>query len=286
MEGMSDSTQALVWMLLGLVLVISEAFLPGMTAGFLGVAALLTAGLVWVGLTGSFTAALLAWMGLSVGLVVGLRRVVLRMFPPATTTFDPPRPGAEAFGTVVEVVEDVDQDPVVIVDGLTKNWRYPGWRVCWTVGPREIIEGVASAGSFLDGGCARPMQLAARPLVERALADQEARALQACFRVKRRRMIEGLEALGIRVDPPPQGGFYCWGDLRRLPEGLRDSMAFFRRALEEKVIVVPGAFFDVNPGQRRPDRPSRYRHHVRFSFGPELELLERGLAGLARVVGG
>ena len=31
-------------------------------------------------------------------------------------------------------VEDVDRDPVVIFDGLTKNWRYPGWRVTWTVG--------------------------------------------------------------------------------------------------------------------------------------------------------
>ena len=32
-------------------------------------------------------------------------------------------------------VEDVNRDPVVIVDGLTKNWRYPGWRVTWTLGP-------------------------------------------------------------------------------------------------------------------------------------------------------
>jgi len=31
-------------------------------------------------------------------------------------------------------VEDVNRDPVVLVDGLTKNWRYPGWRVTWTSG--------------------------------------------------------------------------------------------------------------------------------------------------------
>ncbi|MCK6505522.1 pyridoxal phosphate-dependent aminotransferase [Myxococcota bacterium] len=192
--------------------------------------------------------------------------------------------GSELTVSAAAAVEDVDRDPVVLVDGLTKNWRYPGWRVCWTVGPRAIIEGVASAGSFLDGGCARPMQRAAVPLLDRAVADQEARALQATFRRKRRRMLEGLEALGILVDPPPQGGFYCWGDLRRLPGGLDDSHTFFRRALEAGVIVVPGAFFDVNPGHRRPDRPSRYRHHVRFSFGPSLEDIERGLEGLAKVV--
>jgi len=182
-------------------------------------------------------------------------------------------------------VGDVNEDPVVIIDGLTKNWRYPGWRVCWTVGPRAIIEGVASAGSFLDGGCAHPMQRAALPLVARSVADREASALQVAFRRKRSRMTEGLQELGILVDPPPQGGFYCWGDLRRLPGELSDGMAFFRRCLEERVIVVPGVFFDINPGHRRPDRPSRYHHHVRFSFGPEAEAVERGLAGIARVIG-
>lgn len=182
-------------------------------------------------------------------------------------------------------VEDVDRDPVVIVDGLTKNWRYPGWRVCWTVGPQSIIEGVSSAGSFLDGGCARPMQIAALPLLDRQLADREAKALQRRFRTKRRAMIEGLESLGIIVDPPPQGSFYCWGDLRRLPGELSDGMTFFRQALDHGVICVPGVFFDVNPGHRRPDRPSRYRHHVRFSFGPELDVVERGIAGLARMLG-
>ena len=34
------------------------------------------------------------------------------------------------------------------------------------------------------------------------------------------------------------------------------------------MIVVPGEFFDVNPGKRRHQRASRFRRHVRFSFGP------------------
>ncbi|MEM9492983.1 MAG: pyridoxal phosphate-dependent aminotransferase, partial [Myxococcota bacterium] len=41
------------------------------------------------------------------------------------------RPDLVAMGGVssaARYVEDVDRDPVVILDGLTKNWRYPGWR--------------------------------------------------------------------------------------------------------------------------------------------------------------
>src|SRR6516162_87354 len=46
------------------------------------------------------------------------------------------RPGQLPVESAARYVKDVDRDPVVIFDGLTKNWRYPGWRCTWTVGPR------------------------------------------------------------------------------------------------------------------------------------------------------
>lgn len=193
--------------------------------------------------------------------------------------------GTESTVSAAAHVDDVNRDPVVILDGLTKNWRYPGFRVAWVVGPEAVIESVSSAGSFLDGGCARPMQLAALPLVEPSVADAEAEAIQRRFRAKRRRMVEGLEALGIAVDMPPQGGFYCWGDLSRLPEGKNTGREFFRAALEHGVITVPGEFFDVDPGRRRSGRPSRFRSFARFSFGPTMEVVERGLEGLGKMLG-
>lgn len=181
-------------------------------------------------------------------------------------------------------VEDVDADPVVLFDGLTKNWRYPGWRVCWTLGPKSVIAATSSAGSFLDGGPSRPMQRAAIGLLEPALADQEARAIRASFAKKRSFFLAGLRRLGVHFDLEPEGTFYCWGDLSGLPEPLRDGNDFFRAALEHKVIVVPGAFFDIDPGQRRGGRASRFRHHVRFSFGPSLETLELALARLGAMI--
>jgi len=55
-----------------------------------------------------------------------------------------------------EYIEDVNRDSVVIVDGLTKNWRLPGWRVCWVVGPKNLITALSQSGSFLDGGANHP----------------------------------------------------------------------------------------------------------------------------------
>jgi aspartate/methionine/tyrosine aminotransferase len=96
-------------------------------------------------------------------------------------------------------------------------------------------------------------------------------------------MIERLEALGVVIDRAPEGTFYVWGDVRQLPAPLNTGMGFFREALTKQVICVPGEFFDINPGRRRADRPSRFRHHVRFSFGPELSSIEAGLSRLAQL---
>ncbi len=190
----------------------------------------------------------------------------------------------EGSVSAARYVEDVDADPVVIFDGLTKNWRYPGWRVCWTVGPREVIAAMGSAGSFLDGGPSRPMQRAAIPLLEPELAEREASAIRRCFSKKRSALVSGLRGLGVRFDREPEGTFYAWADLSGLPEGLRTGMELFRAALDEQVIVVPGAFFDVDPGKRRGGRPSRFRHHARFSFGPDLATVEEAMVRLGRLV--
>jgi N-succinyldiaminopimelate aminotransferase len=193
-------------------------------------------------------------------------------------------PGRLPVESAARYVEDVDGDPVVIFDGFTKNWRYPGWRVTWALAPRDIVDALASAGSFLDGGGSRPLQRAAIPLLSEDHVIAETRAIQGAFRVKRDYLLSHLERLGIRVDRPPDGTFYVWGCVDQLPAPYNDGMGFFRAALEDKVIVVPGEFFDVNPGKRRHGRASRFKGYVRFSFGPPMAVVERAIARLERAL--
>jgi aspartate/methionine/tyrosine aminotransferase len=181
-------------------------------------------------------------------------------------------------------VEDVDRDPVVLFDGLTKNWRYPGWRVTWTVGPRRVIEAVASAGSFLDGGGSRPLQRAAVALMDPDLVAAETRAIRDAFLPKRELMLRRTAELGLVPDREPEGTFYVFVSLRNLPEPLADGHALFRAALDRKVITVPGVFFDINPGRRRAQRLSRFRQHVRLSFGPPIDEVRRGLDRLEELI--
>ncbi len=192
--------------------------------------------------------------------------------------------GDAPIASAASHVEDVDQDPVVLFDGLTKNWRYPGFRICWTVGPKKVIEAIASAGSFLDGGPSRPMQRAAIPLLEESATLAETKAIGDVFRPKRQAMLSGLRRLGVRFDLEPEGTFYCWGDVSGLPEGLNSGEQFFRAALEKQVITVPGIFFDVDPGKRRGSKHSRFAQHVRFSFGPSMETVQLALERLEELV--
>ncbi|KAH6918447.1 aminotransferase [Coprinopsis sp. MPI-PUGE-AT-0042] len=178
-----------------------------------------------------------------------------------------------------EYVEDVNEDPVVIIDGLTKNWRLPGWRVCWVLGPKNLVTALSQSGSFLDGGANHPLQLAAIPLLEPGHI-----ALQKHFKSKRDHVLKRLKAMGLEVSLPPDSTFYIWLNLAELPAPLNSGLTFFEELLKEKTIVVPGIFFDINPAHRRNLLNSPCHHFVRISFGPPLEDLNRGLDAIERLL--
>jgi aspartate/methionine/tyrosine aminotransferase len=192
--------------------------------------------------------------------------------------------GDEPIVSAARYVDDVDRDPVVIFDGLTKNWRYPGWRCTWIVGPRAVIDAASSTGSFLDGGGSKPLQRSALPLLAPDIVAAETAAIRRAFTRKKRILKDGLEAAGMRLDLDPEGTFYCWADIAGLPAAINEGMAFFKAALKEKVICVPGEFFDINPGKRRSGRPSRFRQYVRFSYGPEETSVVEGVARIGAMV--
>jgi len=75
MEG-----EALIWFIVGLALVLSEFFLPGVILVFFGIAAMVVAALIHVGLIGSLGVALIVFSVLSLALLFTLRRFFKDMF--------------------------------------------------------------------------------------------------------------------------------------------------------------------------------------------------------------
>lgn len=118
---MGSSLGPLVWLFLGLVLMGSEFFVPGMILLFPGLGALIVAALQAAGLVESLPASLVAWAGSSIALFAVMRKSLRRWFP-AEESRRLEREGADAYGKLVEVLEDViEQSPGEALQGRIRH---------------------------------------------------------------------------------------------------------------------------------------------------------------------
>jgi aspartate/methionine/tyrosine aminotransferase len=177
---------------------------------------------------------------------------------------------------------DVEKDGVIIIDGLSKGYRYPGFRLAWIVAPKEIIDKINCAGSFLDGGCSHPIQQFALEMIKPDTAHSEAKAISDQFILKRDYLIKELTTLGFGIPNKVDGAFYLWCNLDNLKPELRDGINFSHIALQNKLISIPGEYFDINPDSRRAS--TKFKNFVRFSYGPSMEVMERGIGILKSIV--
>ncbi|CAH6722825.1 hypothetical protein CLIB1444_11S01948 [[Candida] jaroonii] len=185
-----------------------------------------------------------------------------------------------------EFIEDVNSDPVLILNGLTKAFRLPGWRICWILGPEDYINALSSAGSYLDGGSNSPFQYAAIDFLKPLNVKNEMKALQLHFKMKRDYIIGRLTKMGwsFNESNTPNSTFYLWLNLSHLPGKLSNCLGFFHECLHSKVIVVPGFFFLINPQNLSNLEDVIWYNYVRLSYGPELHQLELGMDGIEQVL--
>ena len=132
-------------------------------------------------------------------------------------------------------------------------------------------------------------------MLEPNLVKNEMIALQKHFKMKRDYCLKRLREIGFRAGAGqniPDSTFYIWLDLTTLEPPLPKAstldishgLSFFDALLKEKVIVVPGIFFDLNPAKRRDLFDSPCHHFVRISYGPKMDVLKMGMDGIERVV--
>jgi aspartate/methionine/tyrosine aminotransferase len=190
---------------------------------------------------------------------------------------------AEAGVSAAAFIDDVDEEPVFIVDGLTKNFRYPGWRVGWLLGPKEAVKNFIAAGSFVDGGLNHPIQKAAVAVLETARADQEIRAVRQEFSFKRNLTLRRLKAMGLDFPREPEGTFYAFASVANLPKPLDTAEGFYREALKNRVLTVPGPYFDIQVDKEKKEK-SFLRNFLRFSYGPPRDNLVAGLDRLEKMI--
>lgn len=100
---------AVIWLVLGLVLIGLELVVPGLVVVFLGAAAIVVSGAVAVGVVSGWIAATTLWFVTSIAMVLGLRSAFTRLLPGGSEKGSTDE-DVDAFGALVEVVDEVGQD--------------------------------------------------------------------------------------------------------------------------------------------------------------------------------
>lgn len=95
-----------IWLIAGIVLLLSEIIIPGAVVAFLGVGAMLIALGRWAGWIDGVMDSFMYWFVLSMALVLLFRGVLTKMFPSASHV-EYADEDLEAFGQMVEVLEEI-----------------------------------------------------------------------------------------------------------------------------------------------------------------------------------
>lgn len=96
-----------IWFLAGIGLIVAEIFLPGLVVSFLGLSAMIVAGLRWLGLFHGIIESFTAWFVISIVLLLTVRQLALKLLP-SERTVQMTDEDVEAIGTVVDVVQPVN----------------------------------------------------------------------------------------------------------------------------------------------------------------------------------
>ena len=123
---------------------------------------------------------------------------------------------------------------------FSKTFNMAGWRVGWAAGHEKFIKPLEKFKSFLDYGVPTFIQLAASGALE--LPQDCVRAQCEMYRIRRDKMVSGMNKIGWQVKPP-KATMYLWS---RIPEkfAAMGSLEFTERLLKKTGIVfAPGAGF-------------------------------------------
>jgi aspartate/methionine/tyrosine aminotransferase len=162
-------------------------------------------------------------------------------------------PGEE-FASILNLVPEL-KDTSVIVSGVAKTYAMTGWRVGWTIGPKNFTKASINLQSHMTSNVSNVAQRAAIAAIE-GPQDVVQTMLQA-FDKRRHTMVEMLNQINGVNCPMPGGAFYVYPSVKGLigktvnGKTINSSLELAEIALDEvNVALVPGEAFGT-PGYVR-----------------------------------
>ncbi len=183
--------------------------------------------------------------------------------------------GETPFLSLVSAVPEI-ADHTLVVNGVSKAFSMTGWRIGYAGGPKALIAAMAVIQSQSTSNPASISQKAAvaalrdgTPFFKELLAD---------LSPKRRLMVDTLNAIPGVTCPTPAGAFYAFPNVSGVL-GKRHDKGTVTTAADLATYLLHEAHVACVPGE-----PFGSPHHLRLTYTPTIEAIERGLKRVERAI--
>lgn len=175
---------------------------------------------------------------------------------------------------------DIDpalKEQTLILNGVSKSFAMTGWRIGYTIGPRQVI---AAMNKIQSQSTSNPSSIAQKAALAAVTGPQDFPVqMKNAFLPRRDFIIEKLRAIPEVSCVVPKGAFYVFPNFSayyaRAFKGktINGSVELADYLLEEALLAtVPGAAFGADS-------------FIRFSFATSMESIEQGMKRLATALG-
>jgi len=159
---------------------------------------------------------------------------------------------------------------VIIIGSVSKTFAMTGWRIGYTLGPAELIQAVVKLQSQSTSNPTSIAQYAAHAAMTGTMDTVP--VMLAEYAKRRKRIVEGLNAIPGVTCAEPGGAFYAFPDVSahlRGPNAIAKDTTELATLLLDKarVALVAGDAFGA-PG------------YLRLSYATSIERIDEGLARL------
>ena len=161
------------------------------------------------------------------------------------------------------------KERTLLVDGFSKRYGMPGWRIGYAAGPKDIIGAMLEVMQHTMLCPPNPTQWAALAALS---TDDEAdfQKVVQHYDQRRRLLYTELNRIGLKT-PEPKGAFYILPDIS--VTGLSATDFAEKLLLEEKVMCLPGDSFG-----------EQGKNHIRICYATPYEGLKQALVRIENFV--
>lgn len=164
------------------------------------------------------------------------------------------------------------EDQTLTFNGFSKTYAMTGWRLGYTIGPKDVIADMAKLQSQSTSNATTFAQYGAIEALD--LDDSVIKNMRETFKGRRNLIVELLNAIDGVKCAKPGGAFYVFPDFNSFigTDKIVDDLAFAGFLLEEVgVALVPGSAFGA-PG------------YARMSYATSDDIIKDGVARIAQAL--